>query len=140
MPPANELFSCKSMAGVAGRSGGHNRLSIADHQRRGTFRRGRHALAAVDLMPPSTEEHRPPKPPRGLLTGLGAAGRRFVRSAYANYELDDFEAELLRLAALNLDDAANAREAGDLKAAARAVRQVTQILLRLGMPMLRSQQ
>jgi len=127
------------MPGVAGRSGGHNRLSISEHQRRGTFRRNRHSLAAVeaDSTPRSTEARSTEvrlTPPRGLLSGLGASGRRFVKAAYRNYEIDDFECELLHLAALSLDDAANSRKAGDLKAARAAVRQFTQVLQRLGMP------
>src|SRR5688572_21929904 len=40
------------MAGVRGRSGGHNRKSLAEHQLAGTYRKGRHANL-VDIKPPA---------------------------------------------------------------------------------------
>lgn len=52
------------MAGVAGRSGGHNKLTIEEHLVRGTFRPGRH-LAAL-----------PAAPEPGRLPNLDASERR----------------------------------------------------------------
>lgn len=59
------------MAGVAGRSGGANRVSIAEHLARGTYRPGRHA-GRTD--PP--EVRLTPGDRRRLLEGLPPEARR----------------------------------------------------------------
>jgi hypothetical protein len=76
----------------------------------------------------------PAKPPASLLQGLGAAGKKFIRDAYDGYEFSGLEAHVLRTAALAYDDAATARERGDVKGARAATRQFLAAMQRLGLP------
>ena len=70
------------MAGVAGRSGGHNRLSLEAHQARGTFRADRHAhLIAASPVAPVPRADR-----RRVLEGLSAGPRRIAVSLLDAYE------------------------------------------------------
>ena len=116
------------MAGVVGRSGGHNRLSADQRRLRGSFRPDRHRLSA-SVLPSAVEE-----PPPELLERLGVSGQRFIRDALTDYEFTVFEAHLLRVAAEAYDDAAAARGRGDLKGVRAAVRQFLATLQRLGVP------
>ena len=74
------------MAGRPGRSGGQNRMSLAAHVLRGTFRPERHA----PLIPPGP----PWDPAPALLEALGTAGRAFVTRIRAAYELSALDGEL----------------------------------------------
>src|SRR5262245_57678848 len=120
------------MSGKPGRSGGHNRISIEEHLRRGTFRPVRHLAA---LAASSGPQGVPPDPPPELLTGLAEAGGALVVSAWRGCELTAFEAELLRMAAEYRDDAAEARRRGDKRAEHAASRLCLQALRVLGLPL-----
>lgn len=61
------------MAGLPGRSGGWNRLSVEDHQLRGTYRKDRHGQAQE---PPSDSYSRADR--RRLLIGLPRGARRLA--------------------------------------------------------------
>jgi hypothetical protein len=75
------------MAGQPGRSGGHNRISIVDHLKRGTYRRDRHAgqkASGLHRAPaPRSETVRP-----GLVEGLSerGLGRLFVETCFLEYD------------------------------------------------------
>ncbi len=120
------------MAGVKGRSGGRNRKSIKLHRLDGTYRRDRHgsltrtATASLATLPAEPDET--------LLDGLGEDGARFLRATFTEYELLATEAQIVRLAALALDDSVNARAADDLKSQRASVRQFLAVLQRLGLP------
>ncbi len=62
------------MAGVAGKSGGHNRLSLEEHEARGTFRRDRHSR----LIPASPVVPVRPADRRRVLQGLSTGPRRIA--------------------------------------------------------------
>jgi hypothetical protein len=83
------------------------------------------------LAPPAPAET---APPRWLLAGLGAGARRFVEAVYADCEVGETEAHVLRVAAEAYDDAARARRARDGKAAQAATRQFLAALQRPGLP------
>ena len=91
------------MAGVKGRSGGHNRLSPAEHLRRNTFKPSRHgsraaARAALALLQGGRQGHplsvgatarQPdgvPDPPAALVAGLDGRGRELVLALWSDYE------------------------------------------------------
>jgi P27 family predicted phage terminase small subunit len=64
------------MAGVKGRSGGHNRLSAEEHQLRGNYRPGRHgSLAVAPARPPADV---PAPVPAGLSRGAQKAWRGYM--------------------------------------------------------------
>jgi hypothetical protein len=72
-----------AVAGRPGRSGGHNRISIEEHIRRGTFNPTRHGkraarAAAVTVTAPF------PVPP-ALVEGLTGRGRAFVDECWVTY-------------------------------------------------------
>jgi len=69
------------MAGVAGKSGGHNRLSLEAHVARGTFRADRHA----HLMPAAPVAPVPQADRRRVLEGLSAGPRRIAVSLLDAY-------------------------------------------------------
>jgi hypothetical protein len=89
------------VAGVKGRSGGHNRRTLADHQLRGTLRPGRHR-GLVDPAPvpalPLTW-----KPTPKDLDALSTAGRAFLADALASHEFNFLAGRLLLDAAWTLD-------------------------------------
>ena len=60
------------MAGVPGRSGGHNRKSVAEHIQAGTFRRDRHGASTATTAPVSATET------RRTLEGLTPGARRLA--------------------------------------------------------------
>ena len=62
------------MAGMPGRSGGHNKLSAAEHLLRGTFRKDRHALLPVPA--PETPVSKADR--RRVVHGLDREGRRLA--------------------------------------------------------------
>ena len=126
------------MAGMPGRSGGHNRLSIAEHLQHGTYRADRHGAlkpASPWPMAASTSAAAEVKPPAALLDGLGKRGRAFVRDVFAELEPNRVEMHVLRVAAEALDDAHAARDGGDHKASRAAVRQFLAACGRLGLPL-----
>jgi hypothetical protein len=95
------------MGGKRGRSGGHNRLTVAEHVLRGTFNATRHggrpARAAAAVLPAE------PLPP-ALVEGLTGPGKDFVTQAWQHYDGWTPPARvLLRQAGLLLDDAARLR-------------------------------
>lgn len=122
------------MSGRKGRSGGAGKIPIEIHRKRGTFRPARHGsavLAAVDVFRPPEP---PVEPPAARLRGLGAAGRRFLRDLFGEYELTPLEMTLAVLAAQAVDDIAAARKAGDVKAQRSDTRRLLGLLTRLGLP------
>lgn len=78
------------MAGVRGKSGGHNALSLADHLHRGTFRADRHLPKSASSPQPLSPEDR-----RRTLHGLTPAERRIVERLLEAYE--DWDAGSLLL-------------------------------------------
>ena len=92
------------MAGVKGRSGGHNRRAIEAHILAGTFRKDRHGVPprATTATAPAM---RAPDVPAAVLDGLQPAGRGFVMAVWPEYEWSPAEATLLRMAATLVDDA-----------------------------------
>jgi hypothetical protein len=98
--PANEVFFWGgNMSGVAGRSGGHNKLPAEAHLLRGTFRPDRHAGA------PSTEADRVSDAERRrALRGLSTTGRRQVTALLAEFEgWDSSSLSTLRAYALSCE-------------------------------------
>jgi hypothetical protein len=73
------------MAGMKGRSGGMNRVSVDLHRLRGTFRNSRHAGATQTPRLATAALDGPLPVPDDLITGLFGRGRRFVEAAWANY-------------------------------------------------------
>jgi hypothetical protein len=70
------------MAGVAGKSGGHNRLSLEAHEPRGTFRRDRHSHLTpttpfVGVVAPADRKR--------VLAGLSTGPRRIAVSLLDGY-------------------------------------------------------
>jgi hypothetical protein len=102
------------MPGVAGRSGGHNRKTAAEHVVGGTHRADRHG-AALALVPAGA----PPDVPgrdhderekRHLLAGLSRASRALGRKLLAEYEgWGPAELASVRLALQALDRAEECR-------------------------------
>lgn len=124
------------MAGVKGRSGGCNKKSLQEHRLSGTYRRDRHGKAPAaalssTLAPAGVVSV---EPPPELLTGLQAAGARFVRDSFGEFDFTSVERHVLRIAAEAYDDAAEARGRGDTKGARAAVRQFLAAMQRLGLP------
>lgn len=121
------------MAGRPGRSGGANRIPVADHLTRGTYRRDRHGEAwrAWDGPEPPPD---PVQPPSWLLRGLGTSGKRFLRDLYSDCVVGRVEGHIGRIAAECLDDLAAARRVKDVKAARAASRQFLTAVQRLGLP------
>lgn len=68
------------MAGMPGRSGGHNRVSIEEHIRRGTFRPARHGGRVDPPEIPVSEADR-----RRTLAGLSPEARRTASELLAAY-------------------------------------------------------
>lgn len=91
------------MAGRPGRSGGHNRLSLADHAARGTKPRNP-TLRGLRLV---SAEAAPPDPlPAELLAGLlpGGLGLAFVERCWQDYEgWTPASVMLLREAGMTID-------------------------------------
>ena len=87
------------MAGVKGRSGGHNRRTLADHQLRGTYRPSRHA----DLVTPAPAPPLTWKPSPKDLEPLSAAGRAFLADALQSHEFNFLAGRLLLDVAWTLD-------------------------------------
>jgi len=123
------------MAGIKGRSGGHNRKPVVTHVVAGTYRPDRHGVvpgsAAAVLRMPDRAPDREPVPAvdrRRVLRGLGQEGARLARRL-----LDDFggwtaadlvtlrrlAATVNRLAAL---DAAITRDGGPVMTTKRGAR------------------
>jgi hypothetical protein len=93
------------MAGKPGRSGGHNRVAIAEHRVRGTYRPSRHDRR-TDPQPALPVPLSPAVVPLALVEGLGAAGRTFAEDVFRSYDgWATHERALLRQAARCLDDA-----------------------------------
>src|SRR5262245_15388388 len=120
-------------SGGARRNAGRPAKSLQQHLLSNTYRRDRHGPLPVRL-PDAHEQQssrRPAavvEPPAHALDGLGVDGLRFVRAAFTDAAVTDFEwtaleVEILRLAAQALDDDARARACDDLKAARAAARQ-----------------
>jgi hypothetical protein len=91
------------MAGIKGRSGGHNRKSLAAHVLAGTYRPGRHGPLAALAIVPDAPVAPPPPPPESLTERTAALWRQTV----AHYEGFDcpVAAKLLELALGALDRA-----------------------------------
>jgi hypothetical protein len=68
------------MAGVAGRSGGANKLSAEEHVFRGTFQPSRHLRPAAPAPAPVSAADR-----RRTLEGLSGGARRLVSGLLDNY-------------------------------------------------------
>jgi len=71
------------MSGRPGRSGGHNKLSAAEHIARGTFNRTRHQVRATLAERPTLLPLR--RVPAWLLNGLDGEGRAFVEDTWRTY-------------------------------------------------------
>src|SRR5687767_7544103 len=102
------------MAGKPGRSGGHNRRSIAEHIAAGTYRKDRHGPkpARVAAFPATAA----PEVPGVALEGLREPGHAFVTRCWAEYR--DWSAPqllLLQRAGQLVDLETSARDAGDVK-------------------------
>jgi len=99
------------MAGIKGRSGGHNRLSTQAHILRGTFRKDRHATGRTPAFADNGLPANDPAavPPDELLAGLGEAGRALVLKLYPTGFWTVQAQIFLRIAASRLDMAAAAR-------------------------------
>lgn len=71
------------MAGRPGRSGGHNRMSAAEHRLRGTFNRTRHGRQppALTVLPMPAHDPVPPD----LIEGLEGRGRTFIEECWRTY-------------------------------------------------------
>ena len=119
------------MPGTKGRSGGRNRKSVQTHILRGTFQPNRHQQSVIGALAASTA---PCVPPADLLAGLGPEGRGFLESMYSDFEPLGGEKDILRLAAEQRDDWAQARAAGDAKTMRAACRLFLLALQRLGLP------
>ena len=91
------------MAGRPGRSGGHNRLSLATHVIRGTFNPTRHGK----LIAPGGPVW---QPTAAELEPLGAAGRAFVARLEAVYDLSPLEGELAMEGGIAADRLAELRD------------------------------
>jgi len=91
------------MPGVKGRSGGHNKIPVALHLARGTFRPARHAKAVA--APPRASWG----PTEAQMRTLGEAGRAFVIRQMAAYDISVLDGELLLEAAICADRLAACR-------------------------------
>jgi hypothetical protein len=96
------------MPGMPGRSGGTNRLTVEQHQVRGTFRADRHASALARWTrhkdsPAPSDGAEGWKPSASELAGLGEAGRRFVRGWLKTYSITRAEGAVLMQAAVAQD-------------------------------------
>jgi hypothetical protein len=99
------------MAGRPGRSGGHNRISLAEHVLRGTFNATRHGRRQAALNGP------PWSPTKAQLQALGPNGRGLLERLAAVYVLGVLEGELALEAAVVADRLAELRDSrrtGDL--------------------------
>jgi hypothetical protein len=108
------------MAGMPGRSGGHNRLSAAEHVLRGTYRKDRHGPrpARAAAATPMTDGSEPV--PALVTEGLGEHGRRFVKAVWCEYDnWSHPELTLLRAAARTVDDYEAAPDAHERRQAAK---------------------
>ena len=72
------------MAGRPGRSGGHNRMSVDEHIRRGTFNATRHGHRTTLQFRPKLLPAR--QVPAALIEGLSGPGLDFVDCCWRNYE------------------------------------------------------
>jgi hypothetical protein len=123
------------MAGVPGRSGGHNRKSPEAHLVAGTWRVSRHGPKPATVGALAQSQPAKVEPLADVLEGLGPEGARLVRAVFADYQVSAVEAMVLRVAALSLDDASTLRTSNDTKGARAAHRQFLQAMGRLGLPM-----
>jgi hypothetical protein len=118
------------MAGKPGR-GGQNRLSLAEHLTQGTFRRDRHAEKFTSSI---GQDPTPAAPPRAILDGLRAPGRRFMRALYSQFHVNPVEAIVARLCGESLDDLDAARRAGDSRGGRAARREFLSAYAKLNLP------
>lgn len=87
------------MAGVPGRSGGQNRLSVEEHERRGTLRPARHLKPVPPPAAPVGAADR-----RRTLRGLSPTARRIASQLLAAFDGWDVSTlETLRAYALSCD-------------------------------------
>jgi len=106
------------MSGVAGRSGGHNRLSVEQHVFRGTFVPSRHGRRPEPTTGPVSAADR-----RRTLKGLSPAARRLAAALLETFEGWDVAAlQTLRSYALSCDRLAALEAAGASSALYREVR------------------
>jgi hypothetical protein len=107
------------MSGVPGRSGGHNRLSIEEHQLRGTVRPSRHlSSAAAALAPVVSVSDR-----RRVFAGLSVAARLQAVQLLDTFEgWDAASLATLRAYVLSSERAEALQAAGDIKALHRELR------------------
>lgn len=89
------------MAGVKGRSGGHNRKTVEAHQLHGTWRRARHGV--LESVPAAPVARAGAPPPPTLSTEAKKTWRGIV-AEYEGWSLPDLL--LLESALLALDEAA----------------------------------
>src|SRR5262245_11462489 len=90
------------MAGQPGRSGGHNRIPIAEHLRRGTFRVGRHGKRPKPGELPGEDPTW--SPGEDDLERLGPVGRKFVEDVVRAFAVQGLGARLVVEAAKTLDE------------------------------------
>ena len=102
------------MAGLPGRSGGWNRLTVEEHQLRGTYRPDRHGPREVPALDTYSAQDRRP-----LLAGLPKGGRRLavaLLEAFSGWDaaslatLRSYALSCARLAALETAADADTRE------------------------------
>jgi hypothetical protein len=87
------------MAGVPGRSGGHNRLPVEAHILRGTFRPDRHGARLQQPSAPISAADR-----QRTLRGLSSTARRLATALLDNYDnWDAASLETLRQYVLSCD-------------------------------------
>ena len=125
------------MSGVKGRSGGANRIPVAEHVRKGSYRRDRHGpLPAWGFAATSSQQTQPAvtEPPSELLKDLGAHGRRFLRSVFCEFELTEVESVLAAESAAAYQSVRDARSAGDVDAERSDTRRLLALLKTLGIP------
>lgn len=100
------------MAGMKGRSGGHNRLNLAELQRRGTLRPSRHRALLASAAPLAFPAPAlPPPVPDAVLDGLQAAGRAIVEPLWQAYAVGPSNERLLHELGVQADRLADIRTA-----------------------------
>jgi hypothetical protein len=102
------------MAGRAGRSGGHNKLSLARHVAAGTYRKDRHGPLPANVLPmPMAAQDWRPSPTE--IRGLGPQAVALLEATLAAYQLSPIEGVhvLVALRALTRLEALEAELARD---------------------------
>ena len=117
------------MAGLPGRSGGHNKISIEEHLARGTYRQDRHGPRDSDRVVMVTRAERQ-RVLKGLTPGARVVASRLLAS-YGNWNAAMFE--VLRAYALSCDRLEQLQAVGTSPALHSEVRTNLALLRTLGL-------